>query len=213
MRAKVRRVFGLFAFIFLVWGCYRLIFRLPENLEEFFLKPIIWLGPTFYLVFKIEKRSWSSLGFTGKNFGRAVFWGMNLGLVFSLSNLLANYLKFQDLKVIDGKGGSTFFLPLAISLVTAISEEVVFRGYLLTRLEEVLKDETLATGLNASLFVLIHLPISIFTLHYSPVQLFIYSFLVGLFSLGSSFVFKQTGNIFASILAHSFWSWPMILFN
>ena len=33
------------AYILIVWGFYRVLFKLPDNFEETVLKPIIWLLP------------------------------------------------------------------------------------------------------------------------------------------------------------------------
>jgi len=214
MREKVRRVFGLFAFIFIVWGCYRLIFRLPENFEELVLKPIFWLGPTFWLVIKKEKRELSSLGLTAKNFFKSAYLGIFLGVIFALFSLLSNYLKYKGWEFNEiGPSPFSFLLPFFVSFVTAFCEEVVFRGYIFNRLGEILKNEWTANWLAGVLFVLIHLPISVFVFHYSLFQLLIYSLLIFLFSLGSAIIFSQTGNIFSSIFAHVFWSWPIILFK
>jgi len=214
MREKVRRVFGLFAFIFIVWGCYRLIFRLPENFEELVLKPIFWLGPTFWLVLKGEKKKLSSLGITSKNFFKSVYLGIGMGMLFALAAALSNYLKYEGFKFREfGQNGYSFLLPFLVSFSTAFCEETVFRGYLFNRLKEVLRNEWTANWLTGILFVLIHLPISIFVFHYSLIQLLTYSLLIFIFSLGSAIVFFQTGNIVSSILAHVFWSWPVVLFK
>ena len=214
MKEKIRRVFGLFAFIFLVWGCYRLIFRLPENIEELFLKPLVWLGPTFYLVFNKEKRKISSLGFSGKNFFKSIYWGIGLGVVFALTGLLGNFFKNKGFTFVEfGSSGFAFFGPFFISFATAISEEIVFRGYIFNRLNETLKNEPVANIFAGALFVLIHLPIVVFVLHYNFWEVVVYSILIFLFSLGSSIIFSRTKNITSSIMAHVFWSWPLILFK
>lgn len=214
MREKVRRVFGLFAFIFLVWGCYRLIFRLPENFEELFLKPILWLGPTFWLVLKKEKKKISSLGLTSKNFFKSLYLGIGLGMIFALVGLLTNFLKYKGFQFKSFPGSSfAFLVPLAVSFVTAICEETVFRGYIFNRLKEVLKDEWTANFLAGVMFVMIHLPISIFVFHYTFILLVGYSILVFLFSFGSAIIFARTQNIVSSVLAHVFWSWPILLFK
>lgn len=55
-RLSLKHVLALFSFIFVVWAVYR---HFPESLplwfEELILKPLLWLGPTFWLVRKIEK--------------------------------------------------------------------------------------------------------------------------------------------------------------
>jgi len=214
MREKIRRIFGLFAFLFLVWGCYRLIFRFPEDLEELVLKPIFWLGSTFWLVLKVEKKKLSSLGFTFKNFFQTLYLGIGLGIIFALAGLITNYLKYEGFQFSNtGRSTFSFLWSLFVSFATAVSEETVFRGYIFNRLNETLKNEKIANILAGLMFVLIHLPISIFVFQYSFLELLIYSLLVFLFSFGSAVVFTKSQNIVSSILAHVFWSWPVILFK
>jgi len=214
MREKIRRIFGLFAFLFLVWGCYRLIFRFPEDLEELVLKPIFWLGSTFWLVLNVEKKKLSSLGFTFKNFFQTLYLGIGLGIIFALAGLITNYLKYEGFQFSNtGRSTFSFLWSLFVSFATAVSEETVFRGYIFNRLNETLKNEKIANILAGLMFVLIHLPISIFVFQYSFLELLIYSLLVFLFSFGSAVVFTKSQNIVSSILAHVFWSWPVILFK
>ena len=93
MLKKLRPIGRLFTFIFVVWGLYRLIFRLPENVEEIVLKPLIWLVPTFYLVFKKEKRGMESLGYTNKNLKKSIGKGLIFSLFFLVVGISLNYLK------------------------------------------------------------------------------------------------------------------------
>lgn len=214
MREKTRRVFGLFAFIFLFWGCYRLIFRFPEIVEELALKPIIWLGPTFYLVLKVEKKKLSSLGFTSNNLFRSLYSGIGLGMIFALAAVFSNIQKYGYLNFSSfNQSNQSFLFSFFLSFATAISEETVFRGYLFSRLREVLKNDSQSNLITGIMFVLIHLPISVFVLHYSLFQILAYFLLLFLFSFGSSLLFVSSGNIISSILAHVFWSWSVILFN
>lgn len=210
-----KHVFALFSYVFTLWALYRYFpGLLPEWVEELILKPLIWLPPTFWFVRKIEKEPLSSLGLTRKNLFPAVYWGIGLGLVFAFEGLLANIAKYQGLQLVSldyGWGG--FLIALVLSLGTAFSEELVFRGYIFTRLWRLWQKEWLANLVSAFLFVLIHLPISVFTLSYTPVVMLAYLFLVFVFGFASAFVFARTQNLTASVLLHVFWSWPIILFR
>lgn len=211
MKGKLRLIGRLYLIIFVFWGLYRLIFRLPDNIEEIVLKPIIWLGPTFYIVFKIEKKGLSSLGYSTKNFGSSLVKGLAFGILFLIVGLSLNYLKngrflIQNLPVKE------FFLPsLLLSFITAISEETVFRGYIMNRLSKILKSDSVANIVSSLGFCLVHLPITIFVYHYVLPQIFIFLALVFLSSLGSGLTFSWTKTIWASILVHVFWAWPVAL--
>lgn len=214
-RLSLKHVFALFSFIFVVWSFYR---YLPEILplwaEELILKPLFWLVPTFWLVKRVERQSFSSLGFTKKKLFPSIYWGVGLGLVFALEGLLTNIVKYKGLNLISLGYSSTAFLGLfLLSLVTAFTEETVFRGYLFHRLWQIWQKEWLANIVSSFLFVIIHLPIGVFVLGYTPLVMFAYLFFVFIFGFGSAFVFGRTKNLLASILLHVFWSWPIVLFR
>jgi len=50
---------------------------------------------------------------------------------------------------------------LGVSLVTAFSEELVFRGYIFNRLWQIWDKEWLANIVSSFLFAVVHLPIGI----------------------------------------------------
>lgn len=214
-KLSLKHVFALFSFIFVVWSFYRYLPGiLPLWAEELILKPLFWLLPTFWLVKRVERQSFSSLGFTKKNLFPSIYWGVGLGLVFALEGLLTNIVKYKGLNLVSLGYSSTAFLGLfLLSLVTAFTEETVFRGYLFHRLWQIWQKEWLANIVSSFLFVIIHLPIGVFVLGYTPMVMFAYLFFVFIFAFGSAFVFGRTQNLLASILLHVFWSWPIVLFR
>ncbi len=211
----LKHVFALFYYIFVVWAIYRYFPEiLPMWVEEVILKPIAWLIPTFWLVKKIEKLPFASLGITKVNLFPSLYWGIGLGIVFSLEGLLTNILKYGGLNLEVLQYTPLAFLgAVLLSFVTAFSEELVFRGYIFSRLAQIWKKELLANIVSSFLFVLIHLPIGIFVLGYTPAVMVVFLFLVFIFGIGSAFVFARTGNIASSILLHVLWSWPIVLFK
>lgn len=210
-----KHVFFLFSLIFVLWAVYRYFPEiLPGWAEELILKPLVWLVPTFWVVKEIEGEKLASLGFTKKNLSRSLLWGIGLGIVFALEGLLTNIFKYRGLHLISLDYTTLTFLgALALSFVTAISEETVFRGYIFTRLWRIWKSEWLANIVSAFLFTLIYLPVGIFVLSYRPVVMLAYLLFVFIYGFASAFVFARTENLVSSILLHVFWSWPIILFR
>jgi membrane protease YdiL (CAAX protease family) len=212
---SLRHVLALFSFIFVAWAVYRYFPGiLPPWFEEGILKPVIWLLPTFWLVKKIERQPLSSLGITAKNLFPSLYWGVGLGIVFAFEGLLTNIFKYKGLQLVSLDYTLWGFLgALGLSFVTAFSEESVFRGYIFNRLWQIWQSEWLANIVSAFLFVLIHLPVGVFVLGYTPVVMLGYLFFVFVYGFGAAFVFARTGNLISSVLLHVFWSWPIILFR
>lgn len=199
-------------YLLIVWGFYRNLFKLPDEIEEYLVKPIIWLVPLVYFV-RQEKGSLSSLGITFKNLFPAIYFSLGLGLLFLGEAVLVNYAKYKGFNFSANIGSSPLIPSLILSLATAISEEVAFRGYIFSRVWKVLKSEYAASISTSIVWVLIHIPITVFIWKLDLGASIGYLLLTFIFGLGSAFVFARTGNILSSILLHVLWEWPIILFR
>jgi len=200
------------SFILVVWGFYRLMFKLPEDVEEAILKPIIWLAPLIIFL-KKERLSPASLGVTLKNFFPAVYFSIGLGAIFAIEAVFINFVKYGGFNFQANIGQNAILTSLGLSFITAMSEEVSFRGYIFNRLWWVLKNEWLANILTSVVWGIVHVPIAVFVWKLSASRAVIYLFLTTAFGMGSAFVFARTRNIFSSIFLHVLWEWPIILFR
>ncbi|MBI2405492.1 CPBP family intramembrane metalloprotease [Candidatus Microgenomates bacterium] len=210
---SLRNVISLYAFILIVWGFYRFLFKLPDVVEEVVLKPILWLVPLL-LVLRREKQTLSSVGWTTQNLFKSVYLAIGLGVLFAAEGAVVNSIKYGgSFNFIQIPGGGALLGALGLSLVTAFSEETVFRGFIFNRLWKALHREWDANLLTSCGWALIHLPVTVFVLKYDVVQAVSFLFLTFLFGVASAFVFARTGNIFSSVLLHVFWEWPIILFR
>src|SRR3989338_11333877 len=86
----------LSTYLLIVWGLYRFLFKLPDEVEELFVKPIFWLVPVFYLLSK-EKAKISSLGVTLKNLFPAIYFALGLGAFFVIEAIIINFIKYKGL--------------------------------------------------------------------------------------------------------------------
>lgn len=202
----------LFAYLLIVWGFYRLLFQFPEPFEEVLVKPLVWLLPVAYFLRK-ERDSIRSIGITLENIFPTIYFSLALGIVFALEGVLINYVKYGELSFGANIGRSGFAVALLLSFITAVSEELAFRGYLFTRLWKGLSGEWRANLVTSCAWVLIHFPIAFFDWRLAPVALVTYLALVFIFAVGSAFLFARTKNIFSSVLLHVLWQWPIILFR
>jgi membrane protease YdiL (CAAX protease family) len=200
------------AYLFIVWGFYRFMFKLPENVEELFIKPALWLIPVFYFV-KKEKLGLGSLGITGKNLFSSIYFAIFLGVLFTLEGVLINYVKYGEMNFNANIGSRALLYSLVISLATAISEEITFRGFIYNRVWHALGKEWNANILTSIAWALVHIPTALFWWKLPLQSTFGLLILTTIFGIGSSFVFARTRNVSSSILLHIFWEWPIILFR
>ena len=208
----IKHAISYYAYLFVIWGFYRLLFQAPAPFEELVVKPVVWLIP-LYLLLKSEKASLQSIGIVFNNFFSVIYFVLSLGFLFSVFALLVNYLKYSGLNFNAYIGETTFIGAIALSFITAITEELAFRGYLLTRILSLFKNPWTANLLISILWAFIHIPIAVLDWRLAPGPLAIYCLLVFTFSVGTTFVFLRTKNIAAPILLHVLWQWPIILFR
>ena len=203
----------LSVYLLIVWGFYRFIFELPEPVEELFIKPIVWLIPVFYFLRK-ERESVTSLGVTFKSIFPSVYYALGLGAFFVMEALVINFVKYGGRFNLGANIGELPFLTsLGLSFATAITEELVFRGYIFTRVWKFLKNELTANIVTSVFWALIHVPITIFVWKLDFSASILYLMLTTIFGMGSAFIFARTKNILSPILLHVLWQWPIILFR
>jgi len=208
----IKQVSVYVAYLIIVWGFYRCLFKLPDEVEEFLIKPIIWLTP-LYFILKREKSKLSSLGVTSKNIFKAIYLSGFFGVIFAVEGLVINFFKYGGADFSANIGEKAFFFSLLMSLVTAISEEVSFRGYVFSRIWGITKSEIKANLLTSILWAVIHLPVAFLWWKMDLYAVGVYLLLTTIFGIGSAYVFARTKNVFSSILLHVLWEWPIILFR
>lgn len=208
-----KRAVYLAVYLLIVWGFYRFLFQLPEQIEELFIKPIVWILPVLYLV-KVERQTLESIGITTKGLFPAVYYALGLGAFFVMEALIINFVKYGGQFNLGANIGNLPLLPaLGLSFATAISEELAFRGYIFTRVWKFVKNEIYANLLTSVFWAMIHVPITIFVWKLDFTAAVTYLVLTSIFGMGSAFVFARTKNIVSPILLHVLWQWPIILFR
>ena len=210
--APFKNALTFFTILFLVWGLYRLLFKLPDEVEEIIIKPLVWVVPVIFLV-RRERATLESIGLTLKNLFPAIYMSLALGSVFVVEAVILNFLKYHQLNFGANLGNQTLMASLATSFATAFSEELVFRGYIFTRLWQSLNNEWTANLITSILWTLIHVPITILVNKLAPVDAVVYLFLTFVFGMGSAFIYGRTRNIGSSIFLHVLWEWPIMLFR
>lgn len=208
----IKHVTILATYILVVWGFYRFLFKLPDEIEELVIKPLVWLIPVYYFVTK-EKLGVSSVGITFKKLFASLYLAIALGLVFAVEGFIVNTIKYGGLDFSANVGDRSFIFALFISFATGFSEEIAFRGYIFNRLWTVLKKEWLANAITSAVWAIIHIPIAIFAWNLNLSGTIGYLILTTIFGIGSAFVFARTKNVASSVFLHVFWEWPIILFR
>lgn len=110
---------------------------------------------TCIMLVLVRKQKLATIGFTLKNIGKALITGTVLGIIFSFfMNVLPNILVGGKIISVNQALYNIFYYFIIISL----SEEVIFRGYIQTRLYGLIKHDYLAVIVTGFLFYSMHLP-------------------------------------------------------
>lgn len=210
-----KQIYLIWFFIFVVWIVFRVSFRLPEWVDELIIKPLVFVGPVIWFVKFREKRGMDSLGLGRKNLFADLYLGVGIGLLFALEGFLANYIKygsfsFAPLIALTGIGLIPFLL---ISLVTAVSEEILARGFIYNRLNTEYGNQFRAAFISSLLFLLLHVPILFTQLSLTGPSLVVYLVSVFLLGLTNCYLFSLRGNsLVVPILVHLFWNVTIALY-
>lgn len=211
------QVFIVWFIIFLVWTFYRAAFYLPEGIDEFIIKPLVFVLPVLYVVLVREKKKLAELGLSPnfKNFVSDLYIGVVIGVLFAVEGLLVNFLKygqfsFSPILASRVSGGIGMFL--LINLATSVWEEILGRGYLYKRLFQDTKNQFGAAATSSFLFLLLHIPILFTRLHLTGTSLIVYPLSILLLGITNSYIFSLRGSLTLPILIHAFWNMTVALY-
>ena len=138
----------------------------PVSLDQMLSGNYLWLTSLISLVASllavfffrkfVDRKNLFSLGFEWKGYERDAGAGFFLApFILGLGSLILYFSKHLQWTDIDFEGRD-LFIELGIMMMVAISEEIVFRGYILNNLMESF-NKWLALSISALLFTLFHL--------------------------------------------------------
>lgn len=211
-KVKFIHLFFLWLIIVVLWTLYRLNFAAAEWVEEIIIKPIIFILPAIlYLVSRRQKINQPNLGLHIESWEKVISWGVIVGILLSLELTAISLLKGEMInpQLFTPK---FYIASLVIAGATAFWEELLYRGFFLNYLQKIFTNLNTSNIISAVGFSLGHLPIAIAIFHYQNLELVVYLTLVLILGLINGFVFQKTGNIFASVIAHTMWNFTVGFF-
>ncbi len=207
-------VFQLWGWILLAWSLYRYFLKLPEWVDEFIAKPLVFVVPVLWYVINKEKKRLESVGLTMKNFFPSLYTGIGLGFLFALEGIAANAIKYGKINIMPIGALQQYGLVtlLILSCATAFSEEVLNRGFLFNRILEKKKSLPYAVFLSTLLFVLLHVPILVTSLKLQGMTLVLFFITDVILGVATSMLFYRFRSLVAPVLVHVFWNMTVALY-
>ncbi len=212
--SPLESMFRVWGWIVLAWAIYRYAFHLPEWIDEFIVKPMIFVAPVLFYVRRIEKRGVSTIGITGKNIFTSIYIGLGFGLLFAIEGIAANFIKYGQLQFVPIAAFEQYGLGLMLllSLATAASEEILSRGFVFGRIMEAKKSLPYAAVLSTAMFALLHIPILVTSLKLHGVTLLLFFVTDIALGLINSVLYYNTKSLVAPILVHIFWNMTVAMY-
>lgn len=210
----VESAYRVWGWIVIAWALYRYFFRLPEWVDEFIFKPMIFALPVLWYVRNREKKPFASLGLTTKNLFTSIYIGLGFGFVFAIEGLAANAIKYGKIEIIPIAAFEEYGLGMLIllSAATAFSEELLSRGFVFSRLIEGKRGLFYAALVSTLMFVVLHIPILAFSLKLQGVALLLFFVTDFILGFANALLFYNTGSLVAPILVHIFWNMTVALY-
>ena len=150
-----------------------------------------------FLFVKLRKQGLETIGLKGR-WKLSIILGGVLSLFYFYCNCLDHLINGEKLISIT----SILFLMIYF-LLTAICEEFVFRGYIGTRLNGLIKNKYIVILITGLLFVIMHFPYRMIAANMSLSD-FDIGWLIDLFifHLVMNFIYMKTNSIYGSIIPH-----------
>lgn len=208
------RTYQVWGWVALAWALYRYFFRFPEWVDEFLVKPAVFIAPIVWYVTSIEKRNLSSLGLSTKGIFKNLYIGFGFGFLFALEGFVSNAIKYKSIQIapLDAFTQYGLGMMLLLSLATAISEEILSRGFVFTRLLEAKRGIWFSATVSTLLFVLLHVPILVLSLKLQGASLILFFVTDFILGFANSLLLFNTGSLVAPILIHVFWNMTVALY-
>ncbi len=135
----------------------------PQVAGSSLARDLALLALVLYLVWRNGER-FASIGLSVKGVTRELFLGLilffpfffGIGLIEKVLRSLGYLFPTQPPSYLTPSGTGQFALALILLVVVAITEEVIFRGYLILRLDSFLKNTGAAVFLSAFVFSIGH---------------------------------------------------------
>lgn len=188
----IRMIVFLFVFAFL-FGLFIHIFKGQNFLICGSFYYVCLIAFLIYTVKVTEKKSLESIGFDLQGIIKKIIIGIGIFVVLEVVFELYSYVIFKTTShFVHLSLPQTLLNTVYFICLVGFAEELIFRGYLLERLNETLNSKVYAVLLSSALFALWHYPVSYY---FGQV---IFTFFFGI--ILSTIRVKTKGNILISLV-------------
>lgn len=193
-------LFGLYCIAMAISG---LIVQRVSNFEITVIGGIINIVSVsvVFTILLIRKQELDTIGLKSGNIRLSLLLGSVLSIFLFFCNCLSNII-FEGQKLVSA---DKIALNICYYFTVSLCEEIMFRGYIGTRLCGVIRNIYMTTIITGILFVLMHFPFRMIAYQMSFAELITnYGYMIDLFvtHLLLSFIRIKTDSLYGAILPH-----------
>lgn len=160
----------------------------------------------------LRRQTMESIGFGKRNIIKSILLGMITGIIVLLINLIPGLISGRQFNTISKLGSLFFYYFIIIALV----EEVIFRGFIQTRIYGIVKRPLAAILLTALMFMTIHIPFQMGAAHMDFITYLSNNFVTLIFTfiwhIILNFLYSKYNSIAAPMIFHTLMDWSNYLF-
>ncbi|HHX60092.1 MAG TPA: CPBP family intramembrane metalloprotease [Epulopiscium sp.] len=209
------RIDGVFAVIayLLVMVVYYIIGKIYAN-NSFNLgsQVNVLLAVVCIIYILIRKQTMESIGFGKRNIIKSIKLGIIAAFIIFLVNLIPGIVGGRQLNSISKLGSKFLYYFIIIALV----EEIVFRGFIQTRIYGICKKPIIGILITAFMFMSIHIPFQMGKSHMDFLTYLLNNFATLIFTFGwhviFNFMYVKYNSIAAPLIFHTIMNWSNYLF-
>ncbi len=150
----------------------------------------------------LNKQSIKTIGIIKGNWKKSIIIGLILGFIFFMTNFGIDYLMYGGIF----KSPQIIISLIIYYLIIAFCEEIVFRGFIQTRMYGVIGNRLVAILIVALMFAIMHLPYRMIaygmTLQTLVIDNFSWFIQLVVMHIIWSFIYSKTNSIYGSIISH-----------
>jgi len=208
----MRKVLYFYLYLFIVWGIYRYANDYSEVIDEFVVKPLLWLIPIAITILFLEKRSVvRGIHLHFRTVFHDSFYGIVAGLSVFLVYASALYIREGTVTINPHQYALIAIVPLlSIALTRALTEEITFRGFIQSRLMHDKHSHHRANIITTLLFIGINIPVILAIKSNSPIEMFTQLALLTELSLIDGYLFHTRAGLLAPIISHTMWAFAVL---
>jgi membrane protease YdiL (CAAX protease family) len=212
--STIQRVLNVWAIVLIIWSVYRTKLALPEWFDELIAKPIVFILPAYYSILRYEQKPFfQQIWLKKKTIVTDIYTGLLVGFIFLIAAFFSNYLRLGNVSFLENIFTSNLVLAGFLTIMTAISEEILSRGFILKRLYEDSSNMYSSSFIASTLFLVLHIPILFTIPNLSGSMLLLFMTTDFILSLVNSFIFLDRKSLLAPILIHALYNFAILFYR